>query len=281
MKIAYFSSSSLPSQSANSVQVMKMCEAFAENGHQVELFARPGAALMTATQLFEHYGCTPTFKINLVSAPAWWAVGGAIFGWRTAGMLSHSEFKPDLIYGRNIYALISAARCNVDLYFEAHAAPYNAGRRFLERILFALPQFKKLIVINHALRDYYLQTHPQLAHSQRISVLVAHDGASVPANEHARTQKISEKKTIIGYAGGLYPGKGMERIIEIAASMPDFEFRIAGGAQSEISYWAERCQSNNLFFSGHLRHAEIAEFLEKCDTFFVIGRNICKNLVNV
>ncbi|HAE37816.1 MAG TPA: hypothetical protein DCG57_04155 [Candidatus Riflebacteria bacterium] len=265
MKIAYFSSSSLPSQSANSVQVLKMCEAFAENGHQVELFARPGADLTDVEQLFDHYGCKPVFGINLVSAPAWQAIGGMLFGWRAVARLAQLNFKPDLIYGRNIYALIAAARDNTDIYFEAHAAPYSAGRRYLERMLFALPQFKRLIVINHALRDYYLKAHPQLAHSRKVSVLVAHDGASVPAGGYNRTQNASENKTIIGYAGGLYPGKGMERIIEIAAKMPDFEFRIAGGSPDEISYWVKRSQSDNVVFSGHLRHAEIAAFLEECD----------------
>ena len=242
-----------------------MCEAFAENGHQVELFARPGTPTMTVEQLFACYDCKPIFSINLVEAPTWWAIGGLLSGWRSASLLDHSGFRPDLIYGRNIYALIAAARFNVDLFFEAHAAPYNAGRRLLERMLFALPQFKKLVVINQALRDYYLQTHPQLAHSQRISVLVAHDAASVCDKKPERAQPSSETKKIIGYAGGLYPGKGIERIIEIAASMQDYEFRVAGGTQSEISYWNERCQSNNIFFSGHLRHAEIPAFLEKCD----------------
>ena len=39
MKVAYISSSSIPSRSANSIHVMKMCQAFAKNGHEVTLLA--------------------------------------------------------------------------------------------------------------------------------------------------------------------------------------------------------------------------------------------------
>ena len=39
MKILYISKSVIPSRSANSIHVMKMCQAFANNGHEVVLLA--------------------------------------------------------------------------------------------------------------------------------------------------------------------------------------------------------------------------------------------------
>ena len=39
MKILYISKSSIPSRTANSIHVMKMCQAFADNGHEVVLLA--------------------------------------------------------------------------------------------------------------------------------------------------------------------------------------------------------------------------------------------------
>lgn len=38
MKIAYLSNSITPSRTANSVHVMKRCQAFAKNGHHVILY---------------------------------------------------------------------------------------------------------------------------------------------------------------------------------------------------------------------------------------------------
>ena len=39
MKILYISNSIIPSKKANSIHVMKMCQAFADNGHEVILLA--------------------------------------------------------------------------------------------------------------------------------------------------------------------------------------------------------------------------------------------------
>lgn len=39
MKIVYISSSTIPSRTANSIHVMKMCQAFSKNGHQATLLA--------------------------------------------------------------------------------------------------------------------------------------------------------------------------------------------------------------------------------------------------
>ena len=41
MKIAYLSSATVPSTSANSLQVMKMCQAFSQEGHEVHLILPP------------------------------------------------------------------------------------------------------------------------------------------------------------------------------------------------------------------------------------------------
>ena len=39
MKILYISNSIIPSKTANSINVMKMCQAFSENDHEVTLLA--------------------------------------------------------------------------------------------------------------------------------------------------------------------------------------------------------------------------------------------------
>jgi hypothetical protein len=39
MKILYISNSTIPSRTANSIHVIKMCHAFADNGHEVILLA--------------------------------------------------------------------------------------------------------------------------------------------------------------------------------------------------------------------------------------------------
>jgi len=271
MKIACFASSFLPSLAANSIQVMRMCEAFAENGHQVELFARRGLPALSNDQLLADYGIKKEFGINLVEAPSRWFVGGMLYGWRAARSLKRLYFKPDLLYGRNIYALLFSALTGIDFCYEAHAAPYNPGRKAIERLLLALPGCRRLVVINNALRDWYLLNFPELARNHRPDIVVAPDGASSP-NRSAPPAPTASAKTVIGYAGGLYPGKGIERIAAVAAAMPEFSFMIAGGTSDEVANWQKRC-GTNVAFNGYLQPAAVENFLSGCDILLAPYQN--------
>ena len=63
MKIIYWSFSLLPSQTANSVSVMKMANAFASLGHDVVVIARKTDKCIESDDLFENYGVEKNFKI--------------------------------------------------------------------------------------------------------------------------------------------------------------------------------------------------------------------------
>ena len=55
MKIVYWSFSTLPSQTANSVSVMKMASAFASLGHDVVVIARKTDKCIESDDLFKNY----------------------------------------------------------------------------------------------------------------------------------------------------------------------------------------------------------------------------------
>src|SRR3546814_10326815 len=67
MKIAYLSNSEIPSRAANSVHVMKMCQAFAQNGHRVTLYARKGQA--HDGDVYRTYGVSNSFEIRYCGIP--------------------------------------------------------------------------------------------------------------------------------------------------------------------------------------------------------------------
>ena len=65
MNIAYISHSKIPSRFANSVHVMKMCQAFSKNKHNVILYAKEGTELVDDDYLY--YGVDKVFKIFKIS----------------------------------------------------------------------------------------------------------------------------------------------------------------------------------------------------------------------
>ena len=96
MKIHYYSGATLPSNAAKSVHVMKMCEALAQSGHDVTLFAKGSGH----DNLYAHYGVENNFKIHRapniripILSGLVRIISGVFHGLKLA--------KPDLIYGRD------------------------------------------------------------------------------------------------------------------------------------------------------------------------------------
>ena len=66
MKIAYISNSIIPSKAANSIHVMKMCQAFADNGHEVILLApdRKSEYEKKIDDVYDFYGVKKNFVLS-------------------------------------------------------------------------------------------------------------------------------------------------------------------------------------------------------------------------
>ena len=71
MKILYISKSNIPSKSANSIHVMKMCQAFSNNGHQVVLLAPNNIDQYekNVKNIYRYYGVKKIFKIKKIWHP--------------------------------------------------------------------------------------------------------------------------------------------------------------------------------------------------------------------
>ena len=79
MRILYISKSIIPSRTANSIHVMKMCQAFAENGHEVVLLApdRKQRYEKNINDIYDYYGVKKSFNIKKLIYPN--LKGGVLF----------------------------------------------------------------------------------------------------------------------------------------------------------------------------------------------------------
>ena len=71
MKIIYISYLNIPSREANSIHVMKMCQAIALNGHNVILFALKKKVVYEKDidDLYDFYGVKKCFEIKKIYYP--------------------------------------------------------------------------------------------------------------------------------------------------------------------------------------------------------------------
>ncbi|QYZ79864.1 glycosyltransferase [Methanofollis formosanus] len=266
MNIVYIATSTIPSRTASSIHVMKMCQAFAQNGHEVTLIVpdrkidrEPGVE-----DVFSFYGVEKCFEIlylPLLPVKGKGIISGILAGGKIRRM------QPDIIYGRDLPGCFFASLLDLPVVFESHAPIENYFYSRMFRNLIAKPVFQKLVVITHALKEYYSKRDPILSEN----IIVAPDGADpVPEDRRPILLLNKENKLQVGYVGHLYKGKGMEVISNLVRQCDWADFHIVGGAEKDISYWRKKTKDQqNIFFYGFLPHAKTVEYILAFDVTLV------------
>ncbi|KIH75415.1 Glycosyltransferase involved in cell wall bisynthesis [Geoalkalibacter ferrihydriticus] len=265
MKIVYISSSAIPSRAANSIHVMKMCQAFAKNGHEVVLLApdRKAEYEPSVGDCYEYYGVEKCFEI--VKIP-WLPLKGRGYIYGFLAARKAKELSPDLVYCRNAPGCYFAARFGQPVFFESHAPLEDAGKisDWMFRKIIKDPNLQKLVVITNALKDYYEKNYP----ATRNKIQVAPDGADpIPPDIEPVVFPNAGKRLQVGYVGHLYRGRGIEHIASLALACREWaDFHVVGGGQDDLA----RCISefsyiDNLYFHGFLPYVDAQNFRVGCD----------------
>ena len=159
MKILYISKSIIPSRTANSIHVMKMCQAFADNGHEVVLLAPDvkNHYEKDIEDIYEYYGTRKNFNIKKLYHPnqrfGAFLYTLAIFFY----LLVNKKF--DLVYGRFLHGVYLATWLNNKVIYESHAPTFDKKnhRLIVFKKLIKSKYFKKMVVISRALKNMYLE----------------------------------------------------------------------------------------------------------------------------
>jgi glycosyltransferase involved in cell wall biosynthesis len=264
MNLTYLSASEVPSQNANSIQVMKMCQAFAKNGHKVTLYSRKSNQCLS-NSIYDFYDVKPSFKIQSEWWPAWRGLGGFLYSIQVKQSI-FSLGLPDLFYGRDIYSLLAVASTSVPLIYEAHTPPQNGLRKYLENKLIQYSNFKRIVVISNALRQEYLNLFLTLNPQK---VLVAHDGADLPINKkedlNTAIWRGRQNQLQVGYVGSLYPGKGMELIAVLGKKLPNIDFHVVGGTEQDLRYWSHLVDMKNVYFHKFVPQNQLSGYYDNFD----------------
>jgi glycosyltransferase involved in cell wall biosynthesis len=259
LKIIYISSSTIPSRAANSIHVMKMCQAFTKNGHEVVLLApdRQYDIEFGIQDMYSHYGVEACFEI--IKLP-WFSIKGRGYIYGLIAALKARKLKPDLIYCRNAPGCYFSTMLGMNVIFESHFPVEDTGQldNWLFKNIIISKHLRKLVVITHALKDHYLEKYPFLVGT----ILVAPDGAdSVQEGTKPLELICKEKKIQIGYVGHLYKGKGVELVAHLAQSCSWAVFHVVGGMERDVEFWRQKTSSENIFFHGYVPHSDVPRYL--------------------
>ena len=264
MRIIYLSSSVIPSRSANSIHVMKMCQAFAESGHEVVLLA-PDDKLNYEPDVDDWYSYYDVKNCFRILKLFWLPIIGRHIVYAFMAALKAKNLAPDLVYCRSNPGFIFATIFRLPVIYEVHA-PFAAKGIFINWLFEFFCSFQsllKIIVITHKLRQYFETKYPSIGPK----ITVAPDAANpLPKDTiHVVAQKVGERLQV-GYSGHLYSGKGMEVVSELAVHCPWADFHVVGGTESDLFYWKNKCSScSNIKFYGHVPNKCVSGYILDCD----------------
>ncbi|WHZ33265.1 glycosyltransferase family 4 protein [Sagittula sp. MA-2] len=221
MRLAYIARSELPSESANSVHVMRMCLALLDAGADVRLFALKGGTGDSSPEgLARYYGARRPVPMQLYDRSNPFTGGG----WRMRAVLS-ARLARRSVLTRDIHVAVIAARFGISTVLELHHAPHKGsrGERDLGR---ALAKGVRIVTITSALADHIAGHWPV----SREHIAVLQDGADV-VGSITPEGTLDRGRPVAGYVGSLLPGKGAELVCELAGLVPEADVVVIGGPE--------------------------------------------------
>ncbi len=270
----------MPARHADAVYVMKMCQAFQQEGFQTTLYAPlqrgesadPGA-------MWDFYGIRTQFKVVL--PPPLPGLRTYDVALRTA--LYARRMKHTVVFAHNNLAAAFSSLFGVATIPDIHDKP--PGRMGALHLRWALrgSGFCRLAVLTQTLKDLYLQLYPSLHPDQ---IVIAPDAVDLeqfiglPDRQIAREElDLPTDRFIAGYAGHLYEGRGMDVILEVARRLPEVFFLIVGGEAEDIAYWQDQIRQGelaNIMLAGYVSNTILPRYMAAADALLLRGLRLSR-----
>ena len=284
MRILYFADIRFPLERANGIQTMETCHALAMRGHEVRLVVRPDTHAPPRDP-FAYYGLPRSPRLIVERVPA----AGPQFARRVA-YLSFAAgrvmgaARADVLMTRDLgtAAILSkmprAVRAPV--VYESHGYAPDVAAALPEMVTTARPpgaaRLKRLTQREAAVwrdADGYVTITAGLARvleekfGKRSHTAVVPDGVRV--NSTPDSPETSEAQVVVGYAGHLYPWKGVDLLLDAIAQTSQASALIVGGHEVEgdrarlEALAAALGISSRVTFTGHVGPAQVPALLRR------------------
>jgi glycosyltransferase involved in cell wall biosynthesis len=295
VRILYLADIRFPLERANGIQSMETCHALASRGHAVTMAVRPDTA-SPARDPFGFYGLAPIDRLRFERA----AVAGPPAA-RRAGYLAFAfgralgRARQDLMFTRDLAVASMLLRMpggwRAPLVYEAHGIAADTAAA-LPGLVSDAPQASPAKLQRLAARDAhvwktadgYVTITAGLKHElesrfgPREHVAAVPDGVRIEASASSASSAFPALRPpssvlrpfTIGYAGHLYPWKGVDLAIEAIGGIPDAHGLIVGGHAQEPDLARVKARAASLCpgrvtFTGMLPPADVAARLGDAD----------------
>ncbi|MEV9530543.1 glycosyltransferase family 4 protein [Aliarcobacter butzleri] len=262
MKIVYIANSTIPSTSANSVHVMKICEAFSNNGVDIKLIIPNIRDKKIKENEFDFYGIKNKFNIirNKFIKKSIQGKWNYIFALTSVLFIIFD--KDSIVFTRSpfvsVFCILFRKKHLVELHGRLSSFSFKLFKLFK---LLESRQLLKIVVISDPLKKIYMDEFGVNAEK----ILVLPDGVTYENFELFNNKEpLNSLFLNIGYVGSLYKGRGIDIIIEMAKVLHNHKFNIYGGEDEQIQNLKQeivQLNLNNIFVYGHIPNSEVPKIL--------------------
>lgn len=262
MRIAVITTSQVPSISANSIQVMKVCQSYCQLGHDVTLII-PGTKTVGWDEISTNFGIQTKFDIKYI--PTLKVFRRYDFTLMTALIIFFNHF--DLVHTWLPQIANIAGILGKPYFIELHGMPTGKiGPKLYKDIIFSKHK-KRFLCITYALKVMYENQYNFKFKDSEIQI--APNG--VVLEPYNNGQEISEIRNNLGienrftvvYTGHLYQGRGMDLLVRLAQALPNIQFLWVGGKDDEVNRWREFILENgikNIVLTGFVGNKKIPAY---------------------
>ena len=294
IKIVYLSDARIPSEMANSVSIINLCNAFNELGSEIHLIKpwRYRNRKINSDDIYKIYGINN--KFNIVNTPYLdLSMIQKLFPdllLRSVNYLSKriwqkyvvnyvvNNFSPDIIHMRNNipFALYYLRKMNKLVFLEFYDVPTK----------FYLDIYKKSIVGNKnlilsAITSNLADKISELFQIERKMIAISPSGVDKSKYKQTNFNKNKIRKTIM-YVGNLYPDRGVDNFVLASKNILEHDFIVVGGNKSEADYLIKNFNlyNENLSFIPHQTHSKLSKYYAKSDILILpdTAKNVWRKL---
>ncbi len=260
----------LPSNRAHAWQIMRMCHAFAQNGHHVTLYI-PNRKTDVEGDSFDFYHLPHSFEIKRIPTidlfPVAWMPRVVAYWANTLafsfGLLMRiSTLRSGIVYSRDPSSTLFLSALVPKWCYEVHDAPRKTiGNKILFTIL------RKIVVTNSWKKQYLMETFKTRKHK----IHVEHHGVDADKFQGAKAdiKPLPENKKYVIYTGHLYDWKGVYTLARAAVFFPDdIEVVMVGGNVEDVQAlktFIDREKVTGITLLGHQPHDHMPTYQSVAD----------------
>ncbi len=267
MKIAAITTSLVPSNTANSIQAMKVCHTLKEMGQDLRLWL-PAYQRSDWDTLVDIYGLRTPFPVEWLGFLR--GLRQYDFCWRSVA--AARRWDADVVYTWSLQAAVFALGRGIPAVMEFHDFPMgNFGPRLFRRYINSKTPKLSLCTtraLAQGLEEQYgfrfsvesLQIAPNGVELERYQ--------NLPEPSAAREALKLRQGLTVGYSGHFYNGRGMNVLLELARALPQVNFLWMGGRPDDIAPWQAKLNQagiTNVTITGFIPNSRLPLYQAAAD----------------